>query len=98
MNVAVRSSLTAGVALATAGALVASPIAPVPPDIKVPAVHADVALTAVPNRLLTAQLAAPAQAAEAIIDAEKPTASKDEFGFKQSRELLIKVTILPANR
>jgi hypothetical protein len=37
-------------------------------------------------------------AAEAIIDAEKPAASKDEFGFKRAGELLIKVTILPADR
>lgn len=37
-------------------------------------------------------------AAEAIIDAEKSTASKDEFGFNRPRELLIKVTILPADR
>jgi putative zinc finger protein len=38
-------------------------------------------------------------AAEAIIDAEKSSAAKEpDFGLKPARELLIKVTILPADR
>ena len=37
-------------------------------------------------------------AAEAIIDAEKPGAAKEmDFGLKRSRELLIKVTIVPTD-
>jgi hypothetical protein len=38
-------------------------------------------------------------AAEAIIDSERPVAAKEnDFGLKSSRELLIKVTILPSDR
>ena len=39
MQVAVRSYLTAGVALIGAGAIVAAPITPSPPDIQVPAIY-----------------------------------------------------------
>src|SRR4051812_5891174 len=47
MQVAVRSYLTAGVALIGAGAIVAAPITPTPPDIQVPAIYsANVALAA----------------------------------------------------
>ena len=41
MQRAVRSSVTAGVALLGAGVIAASPIAPPVPDIHLPAIHVD---------------------------------------------------------